>query len=194
MIATKGKRGGKTPTIYAMPSCRVTAITLPLPDTHQVFPNSPHPLKTLASPPPWLPLEVKGAMCFQLCFQSPSPFWKRDEKMRLWHESVCSCRPQTQVYLQGLWWMCAFVGTCGFMCMCVKKCKEGNKSWMQRGTTRGLSWCEEAGSKLGCSKMPKWTISHKPLGLVLIDPGWTGVGGWAGFWWNIHRHEWPAAV
>lgn len=27
--------------------------------------------------------------------------------------------------------------------------------------------------------MPKWTISHKPQGLVLIDPGWTGVGGWA---------------
>lgn len=41
----------------------------------------------------------------------------------------------------------------------------------------GLSWCEEAGSKLGCSKMPKWTISHKPWGLVLIDADWSEVGG-----------------
>lgn len=72
----------------------------------------------------------------------------------------------------GCVYLCVHVGTW----MCVKKCKEGNKSWMQRNHP-GLSWCEEAGSKLGCSKMPKWTISHKPEGLVLIDPGWTGVGG-----------------
>lgn len=38
----------------------------------------------------------------------------------------------------------------------------------------GLSGCEEAGSELGCFKIPKWTVSHKSQGLVLIAPGWAG--------------------
>lgn len=62
------------------------------------------------------------------------------------------------------------------MCEEVRARKQELDAWRNHP---GLSWCEEAGSKLGCSKMPKWTISHKPRGLVLIDPGWTGAGGWA---------------
>lgn len=79
-----------------------------------------------------------------------------------------------QGYLQGLGWMCVCV--CGYRDVCeeVRGRKQELDAWRNHP---GLSWCEEAGSKLGCSKMPKWTISHKPRGLVLIDPGWTGVGG-----------------
>lgn len=75
--------------------------------------------------------------------------------------------------------MGVFVRACAYVDVCVKKCEEGNKldAWRNHP---GLSWCEEAGSKLGCSKMPKWTISHKPRGLVLIDAGWTGVAGGGG--------------
>lgn len=64
----------KTPGRKTLPvhmPCPVTAVTLLLPDTDQVFQNSPTLSKPPSSPPPWLPLEVKGAMCFQLRFQPP---------------------------------------------------------------------------------------------------------------------------
>ena len=37
--------------------------------------------------------------------------------------------------LSGSVYLCVHVGMC--VCVCVKKCKEGNKSWMHRGTTGG---------------------------------------------------------
>lgn len=76
-VPTAGNDGeirNKTPGRKTLPvhmSCPVTAVTLLLPDTDQVFQNSPALSKPPPSPPPWLPLEVKGAMCFQLRFQPP---------------------------------------------------------------------------------------------------------------------------
>ena len=72
------------------------------------------------------------------------------------------CAPQMQGYLQGLGWMCVSVRVVG--------------AWMCATNVQGRK--QEAGSKLGCSITPKWTISHKPRGLVLMDPGRTGVGFW----------------
>lgn len=157
--------------------CLVVAITLLLPDPDRVFQNAPYPLQTLASPPPWLPQEVKGAMCFQLCSQPPSVFKKEWRKTRLWHESCVLLQATgTQISSGPRLDVCICVYMCVHWCVW-RSAGEGNKSWTHRGTTWGLSWCEEAGSELGCSKTPKWTISHRPQGLVLIDSGWTGVGG-----------------
>lgn len=114
------------------PCPTATAITPQLPDTDQVFENTP----TLSEP--WLPLKVKGAMCFQLCFQSPSVLKQRGENGSLTCIRVF-LRPQWHEYLRGTGWMHVFLCQCVHVCswMSVKKSKEGSKSWMQRGTTWG---------------------------------------------------------
>lgn len=113
-------------------------------------------------------------MCFQLCFRPPSVFKKREENEALTCIHVLLQATDTRISSGAL------VDVC--MCVCsytsVWEDVQGRKQELDPLRNHlGLSWCEEAGSELGCSKMPKWTISHRPWGLVLIDAGWTGVGG-----------------
>lgn len=167
-------QAGRTHTCPYMP-CPATAITLLLPDTDQVFQNTPTLSKPWPSLHPGCLLRWKVPCVFSFAFNPPL-FSKREEKMSLWHASVCSRRPQRQGYLQGFGWMQVRVRACGFLAVCEEE--RGRKQELDAKRNHpGLSWCEEAGSELGCSTMPKWTISHRPQGLVLIDSGWTGVGG-----------------
>lgn len=67
-------------------------------------------------------------------------------------------------------------GPCVYLCARVKTHKEGNKSWTHRGTTPGLSWCEEAGSTLGCSAKVDRFSQASGAG---INRSWLDKGGWA---------------